>query len=66
MEGKNDVKTCTRDESCQSNSLHEIPNLDFSPEVRVHVCFSERLKGCHPPHELGELWNVEYELMEEG
>ena len=31
MEGKNDVKTCAIDESCQSVSLHETFNLDLSP-----------------------------------
>ena len=30
------------------------------------MCFIECLKPCRAPHELGELWNVEYELMEEG
>ena len=29
MDGKNDVKTCATDESCQSMVLHEISNPDF-------------------------------------
>jgi hypothetical protein len=30
------------------------------------VRFVECLKSFRAPHELGELWNFEYELMEEG
>ena len=30
------------------------------------MCFIEFPKACRVPRELGELWNVEYELMEEG
>ena len=34
--------------------------------VEVDMCFFEFLKLCRTPHELSELWNIEYELMEEG
>ena len=54
LRAKDDVKTCARDESCQSDRLHEISK---SNNGRAMVwCATE---------ELGELWSVEYELMEE-
>jgi hypothetical protein len=30
------------------------------------MCVIECLKSCRAPHELSELWNVEYELTEKG
>ena len=34
--------------------------------VKVHMCFIECLKPGRSPHELGELWDIEYELIEKG
>jgi hypothetical protein len=34
--------------------------------VKEQMCFVEVLKYCRARHELGELWNVEYELIKEG
>jgi hypothetical protein len=30
------------------------------------MCFVEWLEPCRAPHELGQVWNVEYEFMNKG
>jgi hypothetical protein len=80
MEGKNDVETCATDESCQSKVLHEILNTDLSEMVciggerydlnavtgKLHMYFIDFLNPCRAHHELGELWNVKYDVIEKG
>jgi hypothetical protein len=34
--------------------------------AKVHMYFIGFLKPCRAPHELGKLWDIEYELMEKG
>jgi len=58
-----ELQTCTRDESCKSNFLHEIPNLSLvgstasvSRElVKDHVCLIDRRQHYSATEEHGEL-----------
>ena len=74
---KENLQTCARDESCQSGCLHEIANSSAPSNVRGsmtkslpmgkdHTCLTECLELWCATNKLGKLWNVEYQLMEEG
>jgi len=72
---KQEVQTCARDESCQSNVLHEISNLSLAVST-VPVCSGSVTLMVFAPRrisarsslvnfELGESENVKDKLIEE-
>jgi hypothetical protein len=74
--GKDEVQTCARDDSSQSDRSHEIPNRNSSlslPGSTIVAREREKITRASSyafeiwctSYELDELWSVEYGLMDE-